>query len=148
MAKLTDKQRKRIIADRVDGLSLRKLADKYHVSVSTIRNVIGSDTQIAQMCTQKKEQNTLDMLAYMDSKKEQAQGIIDLYLSALADPEKLERASINNIATALGIIIDKFTATDKNAPTNNIENMASLAEMLRHPQPNRNIAEFEAVDNE
>ncbi len=39
---------------------------------------------------------------------------------------------------------------DASAPAENEhnDNMASLAELLRNPQPNRNIADFEAVDNE
>ena len=48
------------------------------------------------------------MLAYMDSRKGQAQGIIDKYLEKLADPEKLESATISQIATAMGIVVDKF----------------------------------------
>ena len=39
---------------------------------------------------------------------------------------------------------------DASAPPENEhnDNMTSLAEMLRNPQPNRNIADFEAVDDE
>ena len=61
----------------------------------------------------KKEQNTADMLAYMDSRKEQAQGIIDKYLEKLADPHKLENATISQIATAMGIVVDKFMDNTK-----------------------------------
>lgn len=53
------------------------------------------------------------MLAYMDSRKEQAQGIIDKYLEKLADPHKLENATISQIATAMGIVVDKFMDNTK-----------------------------------
>lgn len=109
MAKLTDKQRKRIIADRVDGLSLRKLADKYHVSVSTIRNVLESDTEIAQKCTHKKEENSADILAHMEAKRDKVNEIIDVYLERLLDPEILTKATPSQLTTALGTLIDKFT---------------------------------------
>ena len=49
----------------------------------------------------------------MDSRKEQAQGIIDKYLEKLADPEKLESATISQIATAMGIVVDKFMDNTK-----------------------------------
>lgn len=109
MAKLTDKQRKRIIADRVDGLSLRKLADKYHVSVSTIRNVLESDTEIAQKFTHKKEENSADILAHMEAKRDKVNEIIDVYLERLLDPEILTKATPSQLTTALGTLIDKFT---------------------------------------
>ena len=86
------------------------------------------------------------MLAYMDSRKEQAQGVIDDYLKALADPTKIEEATLSQIATALGIVVDKFT---KNAPQSHegmneiIKNMDTLAERIRQPVPNRDIEDFE-----
>ena len=71
MAKrLTDKEKKKIIADRVDGMSIRQLSKKYKVSTTTIQRIIHGNPEITQMVTQKKEQNTADILAYMDTKKE------------------------------------------------------------------------------
>lgn len=99
-----------------------------------------------QKFTQKKEQNTLDMLAYMDSRKEQAQSVIDDYLKALANPAKIEAAKLSEIATALGIVVDKFT---KNMPTNTggigemLKNQKALADILKKPVPNRDIEDFE-----
>ena len=111
-ARLTDKQKKMIIADYVELGSYNAVAKRHGVSFDTVKRIVNNEPQIVKKTEQKREENTLDMLAYMDSKKEQAQSIIDLYLSALADPQKLERANVNNIATALGIIVDKFTATN------------------------------------
>ena len=45
MAKLTDKQRKKIIAESVNGSSIRALAAKYGVSTTTIQRVLKSDTK-------------------------------------------------------------------------------------------------------
>ena len=52
---LTDKQKKKIIADRADGLSLRQLAAKYGTSTTTIHRVIGSDPETERKVTAKKE---------------------------------------------------------------------------------------------
>ena len=107
-SRLTDKQKKKIIADYVECGSYRAVAKKHGVSDNTVKKICKENAQIAQKCALKKEQNTADMIAYMDSRKEQAQTIIDAYLGALADPEKLQDAPIQQIATAMGIVIDKF----------------------------------------
>ena len=39
--------------------------------------------------------------------------VVDMYLSELSSREKIENAPINQIASALGVLIEKFT---KNAP--------------------------------
>lgn len=110
-ARLTDKQKKKIIADYTENGSYRATARMNGVSDDTVRRVVLSDDEILQKAAQKKEENTLDMLAYMDSRKEQAQGVIDDYLAALANPEKIASAKLSEIATALGIVVDKFTKT-------------------------------------
>lgn len=110
-AQLTDKQRKRIIADYVEIGSYNATAKKHGVAPNTVKKIVQSDVRIAKKCEQKREENTRDMLEYMESRREQAQGVIDLYLAALADPTKLELATLSQIATALGIVVDKFTKT-------------------------------------
>lgn len=107
-SRLTDKQKKKIIADYAESGSYRATAKKFGVSDMTVKRLCKSDVELLQKVAQKKEQNTADMLAYMDSRKEQAKGIIDSYLEALADPEKLEKTPIQQIATAMGIVVDKF----------------------------------------
>lgn len=113
MAKLSDKQRKQIIADRVNGQLYKQIAEKYNVSETTVRNVCKNDPKTAERCADKKEQNTLDMLAFMDAQKGKAQELIRHIIEALDDPDKLAKTNARDLATALGIIIDKFTA---NAP--------------------------------
>lgn len=145
-ARLTDKQKKKIIADYMENGSYRATARMNGVSDDTVRRVVLSDDEILQKAAQKKEQNTMDMLAYMDSRKEQAQGVIDDYLKALANPEKIEAAKLSEIATALGIVVDKFT---KNVPTDvssieqQLKNRDALADLIRKPVPNRDIEDFE-----
>lgn len=109
MAKLSDAQRKKIIADRVNGMTFRKLAAKYGVSTTTIQKVLKRDPSLVQKVTQKKEKNTQDMLAFLDSQSESAQEFVTMALEAIKDPAKLEKASVQTIAVALGIVIDKFT---------------------------------------
>ena len=108
-ARLTDKQKKKIIADYVECGSYRATAKKNGVSDNTVKKICNENAHIAQKCAQKKEQNTSDMLAYMDSRKAKAQKAVDAYLEALTDPAKIKAAKLSEIATAMGIVVDKFT---------------------------------------
>ena len=113
MAKLTDKQRKKIIAEYVEGgTSQRKLAEKYHVSPYLIRCILSEDKNLVQKILHKKEENTASVLAFMDSKKNDVCGLIDKLLAAMGDEDKLAAATVNQLATAMGIVIDKYTANE------------------------------------
>lgn len=110
--RLTDKQKKKIIADYVQLQSYRAAARQNGVSDATVRKIVKGDPESSQKCALKKEENAQDMLSYMDSKKERVQEIVDVYLGVLTDPEKLEGATLQQITTALGTLIDKWTVID------------------------------------
>ena len=120
MAKhLSDRTKKKIIADRVDGMTLLKIAAKYGCSEYAVRKVIKDHPEITKKIEHKKEQNTLDMLAYMDSRTKNVQKLLDLMFDAMADPERLSEASMRDLATCAGILIDKFAKyrTDEDSQT-------------------------------
>lgn len=120
MAKLTDKQRKRIIAEYVEGgTSQRKLAEKYHVSPYLIRCILREDKDLTQKISHKKEENTQSVLAFMDLKKQTVCDLIDKLLAAMGDENKIAATPLSQLATAMGIVIDKYTAgeTPKTADT-------------------------------
>lgn len=106
-ARLTDKQKKGIFADRVDGMSLGQLSKKYGVSKTTIHRTLKSDPETERKVTEKKEQNTADILAYMESKRDKVCEIIGIGLDTL--PEKIRNAkTASDVTTALGTVIDKW----------------------------------------
>ena len=110
MAKhLTDREKKKIIADYAELESYNAVAKKHNVSATTVKNTVLKNNESVKKCEQKKEQNTADILEFMDKKKDDVCSIISLYLSELQNSDKLQRASIQSIATSLGIVIDKFT---------------------------------------
>ena len=115
MAKhLNDRQKKKIIADYATLGTYAAVARKHEVSVDTVKRVVLRDPETVKKTNQKKAENTADILQYMENQKGDVCNIISLYLSALQDPKKLDRASVQSIAISLGIIIDKFSATSKN----------------------------------
>lgn len=114
MAKLTDEQEKRIIAEYVEGgTSHRKLAAKYGVSTYKIASVLHSDREINRKISQKKEENDVKVLQHMESRAGEVCGLVDRILEEMGSPEKLETASLNQLATAFGILIDKFTGIER-----------------------------------
>ena len=130
MAKhLTDKQKKRIIADYVELGSYNAVAKKHKVSVDTVKRTVLRDGETAQKAKQKKEQNTADILAHMELKKDKVCQIVDKYLEALLDPQKIEKATTAQLTTALGTLIDKWTAISGSGGTQDKED--GLSKSLR-----------------
>lgn len=123
MAKLSDKQRKKIIAEYIEGgISQRKLAEKYHVSPYLIRTILNSDKELTQKIMHKKEENVASVLEYMDSKKKDVCDLIDALLVAMNDPQKIAATPLSQLATAMGIVIDKYTSNEAIKPADTREN--------------------------
>ena len=108
-ARLTDRQKKMIIAEYLEIGSYNAVAKKYNVTRQTVKNIVTSNTENRQKLQDKKEQNTADILAHMETKKDKVNLIIDTYLEKLLDPEMIDKATPAQLTTALGTLIDKFT---------------------------------------
>lgn len=107
-ARLTDLQKKKIVADYVQYGSYNAVGKINGVSKDTVKRVVLACEDIVQKAQQKKEENTADILAYMESQKNLVCEIIGKGLTALNDPEKLAEATPSQITTALGTLIDKW----------------------------------------
>ena len=107
-ARLTDKQKKKIVADYLETGSYNATAEKNGVCGHTVKRIVAECPEISEKLEQKKEDNTYDILAYMESKRGVVCAIIEKGLAALNDPEKLAEASPAQITTALGTLIDKW----------------------------------------
>lgn len=108
MGKLSDKQRKKIIAEYVAGdgkVSMRSLAKKYSVSPSSISKILGDEKSI-QKCTHKKKENEQSMLAFLDDRAGKAKELIDKILETL--PQDFEKASMRDKAGLLKILAETF----------------------------------------
>lgn len=112
MAKrLTDREKKRIIADYAEMESYNAVAKLNSVSKDTVRRVVQESDDFVQKAQLKKEQNTADILEHMEQKRDKVCSIMDKYLDALLDDEKIAKATPAQLTTALGTLIDKFTVT-------------------------------------
>ena len=147
-ARLTDAQKKKIVADYAEIGTYAAVGRMNGVSDKTVKAIIKADPETSRISEQKKKQNTLDMLQYMEDRRKKAQKTMDVYLEALSDPEKIKNASISQIATAFGIIIDKFVkntnaTSDLNKLDEMLANIKTLDEIVANPAPDRNIEDYE-----
>lgn len=111
-ARLTDKQKKKIVADYLETESYNATAKRNGVCGQTVRRIVEESQDFSENLKQKKEENTADILAYMESKKKEVCGIIDIGLSVL--PGKIiDARTASEVTTAIGTLIDKFTANGR-----------------------------------
>ena len=141
--RLTDRQKKKIVADYLETGSYNATAEKNGVCGHTVKRIVAECPEISEKIEQKKNENTADILAYMESKRGVVCEIIEKGLTALNDPAKLAESSPAQITTALGTIIDKWALKNSIVSTQKKSDMQALADILRNPAPDRKIEDFE-----
>lgn len=113
--RLTDKQKKKIVADYLELGSYNATANRNGVSNHTVKRVVLEVPEITKKVKQKKAENTADIIAYMESQRGLVCEIIGKGLAVLNDEEKLREATPAQITTALGTLIDKWAAVSGSA---------------------------------
>ena len=106
--RLTDAEKKKIIADYVINQNYSETARLNNVSPDSVIRLVKDNEEIKQKLTNKKEENTQNMLDWFTSQYGTKQRILNKLLKAIE--EKSEDNDINTIkelATAYGIILDK-----------------------------------------
>lgn len=155
-AKLTDKQKKKIIADYMENGNYSETARKNKVAVDTVRRIIlnsKNNEDFVKKSKQKKEENTKDILEYMNSIVSKQKKIIDLSLEALeeklSDPDIF--TNVKDIVTVYGVIFDKALKykemklreaeleqkKKENSADKINQNIINIANLLNNPLPNR-----------
>lgn len=115
--KLTDAQKKKIIADYINNNNFHETGRLNGVHPSTVKRLVESDydKDLQQKAIQKKEDNTKDILSYLDSIAEEQKEIIKLSMNALKS--KLENVdmftNVKDIVTVYGIIYDKAIKSEE-----------------------------------
>jgi hypothetical protein len=143
---LSDKQRKKIIADFTNIQNYSEVARMNNVTDTTVKRIVSNNKEILEKVEQKKEENTKDILEYMDSIYDKQKNIIDLSLSALE--EKLKNpdmfTNVKDIATVYGVIFDKalkykeIKTKSNEGNTNDINNnIINISSLINNPQQNR-----------
>ena len=108
-SRLTDKQKKKILADYLDTGSYNATAERNGVCGHTVKRIVSECPEFSEKLEQKKAENTADILAYMESKRNRVCDILETGLRVL--PDKIENAkTASEVTTAMGTLIDKWTA--------------------------------------
>lgn len=108
-ARLTDRQKKKILADYTQIGSYNAVAKINGVSDKTVRNLVLKNPDITEKYEQKKEQNTTDILDYMERQRDDVCEVLGICLSELKKAERYEKTPPQQIATTMAILIDKYT---------------------------------------
>lgn len=117
-ARLTDRQKKKILADYVQTNNYCATAKINGVSATTVKNLVRTNADIVKKCEQKKEENTADVMEYMNDHKDLVCSFIGKGLEMLNDPEKLAAANLSQITTAMGTLIDKWAMVQEKTGDN------------------------------
>lgn len=149
-ARLTDKQKKKIIADYVQLGSYNAAAKMNGVSHQTVKRIVDRNPEMDKKLQHKKEQDTADIIAYMDNQKSGVCEILDICMNELKNPEKYVKVPPQQIATTMAILIDKYTADyGKVADTQSTEYdalTASLKELAKELNGNAENLEEETEE--
>ena len=108
MSKLTDKQRKQIVAEYVEGdgkVTQADLARKFSVSTVTISKIL-STPEVKEKLTKAKNDNLLSMCDYIKTKADRVQHLIDIALEN--SDQQMREASLRDKMGAVKILIEKF----------------------------------------
>lgn len=83
------------------------------------------------MQTDKQIEAKKTILEYLDEKKIDIFRIIDRYIEQLGNPEKIERASIRQLATAFGFLVDKCVLVENSNKDSN-DKLEKLIEAIKN----------------
>lgn len=153
---LSDKQRKKIIADFTNIQNYSEVARMNNVTDTTVKRIVSNNKEILEKVEQKKEENTKDILEYMDSIYDKQKSIIDLSLSALE--EKLKNpdmfTNVKDIATVYGVIFDKALKYKEIKNKNNEgssadinNNIINISKLINNPVENRTEENMDEVQD-
>ena len=86
------------------------IAKELKLSVKTVEKILREDIAAASKKSSISE--------FMEEKNSEICDIIDTYLSVLSDSDRISAAPLNQIASALGTVIDKFTKNSQSSDDN------------------------------
>ena len=133
--KLTDKQKKKIIADYVANQNFSETARMNNVHKSTVKRLIdnGYDKDFQQKATEKRQEDSLTTIEYMQTQHETKKRVLDKILKAIEQKaDNIDMfTNIKDLATAYGIILDKeLKVLELQRGNANHEELSKVKELL------------------
>lgn len=148
---LTDKEEKKIIADFIETNNYSETGRLNGVSDKTVKRVIDrqDDKEMVKRVEEKKKENTISTLEYMDKQHETKKRVLDKLLRGIElkadDIKNIDKMNIKDLATAYGIILDKELKLkeieqklNENTNFDSINSMiTNIASLINNPVENR-----------
>lgn len=151
--KLTDKQKKKIIADYIETQNYSETGRRNNVADVTVKDIIMKNPEALKNLEQKKEEDTKDILEYMNDITQGQKKIINLSLEVITEmlEKRDKRLTGRDIAMIYGVIFDKalkykeiqIKTDDKNKSDEINKNILDLANLINNPAPERREEDIE-----
>jgi len=115
--------------------SMRATAKNYNVGLTTVQRVVADYTSgnVKELLrTQKQEQESKDIIEYMESKKNDTQRVLDKLLKGIeVKAEDFDKMDLKGLATAYGVILDKqLKILEMQRGTGSTEQINKVQELL------------------
>lgn len=134
---ISDTDKKLIIADYLQTGSMRETAKNCNVSISSVKRAVDRFTNgevKERLESIKKENETKDIIEYMQSKQDETKRVLDKLLKGIeVRAEELDDklTDIKGLATAYGIILDKqLKLLELQRGSANTEQISKVEELL------------------
>lgn len=111
--RLSEKQKAKILADYVLLGSYNAAAKKNKCSPNTVKRLVMASPAEVQAGEDGKNACARDMLSYMEGQRDAVCSIIGMGLAALQSPKMMATATPNQITTAIGTLIDKWSMLEQ-----------------------------------
>ena len=106
--KIDDRTRAMIVAALTAGECVADVARAFDISETSVRRIRDKEVDMAELVAEKRAVVAQTMDDYLEQERDRAQGFISKALDYLSSEEKLAAATLSQIATAMGIVIDKW----------------------------------------
>lgn len=117
MARLTSRQRQAVIARYLAGESIASLAKEYNISYQALAKQVKQEKVVESLKKVENEQ-AMTMAAFIQSKKEQTQDIIEALLDKLQD--KIDKASFKDCIAGIKDLASLYLEREDNSIDNTV----------------------------
>lgn len=118
MARLTSRQRQAVIARYLAGESIASLAKEYNISYQALAKQVKQEKVLESLKKVENEQ-AMTMAAFIQSKKEQTQDIIEALLDKLQD--KIDKASFKDCIAGIKDLASLYLEREDNSIDNTVK---------------------------
>lgn len=118
MARLTSRQRQAVIARYLAGESIASLAKEYNISRQALAKQVKQE-KVTESLQKVTNEQAMTMAAFIQSKKEQTQDIIEALLDKLQD--KIDKASFKDCIAGIKDLASLYLEREDNSIDNTVK---------------------------